>query len=293
MINLYRTICGWRNGNAGDICSEEIIERLFNLAVNAKEDDEALKNNEIDLVAGGSIAEKIPYKYDGFIYTSGLMFEHSRADTPEATVCAVRGYLTQNRWLGHQAEYAAIGDIGLLVSELFNGALMPKNTRYKVGIIPHYIDSDNIGIRNFLEKNKDCVGIDICGRLDDVLSLMGQCEIILSSSLHGLIFADSLGIPNTWIHLSDKISGGSFKFRDYYSVFGITDPKAILFNEAMSIKDFEDFTSGYYRPKIAAIKQNLIEAFPAKGLLAREQNRLDEHHSALSEAIIKLETEIK
>ena len=48
---------------------------------------------------------------------------------------------------------------------------------------------------------------------------MMSCICILSSSLHWLIFADSLGIPNRRIVLSDEIIGGDLKFDDYYSVY--------------------------------------------------------------------------
>jgi pyruvyltransferase len=43
-----------------------------------------------------------------------------------------------------------------------------------------------------------------------------ECEYILSSSLHGIIIADSYGIPAYHIELSDKIIGGQWKFKDYY-----------------------------------------------------------------------------
>lgn len=46
-----------------------------------------------------------------------------------------------------------------------------------------------------------------------------SCKCVLSSSLHGLIVADALGVPNRRIVLSDKIIGGDLKFDDYYSVY--------------------------------------------------------------------------
>lgn len=44
-----------------------------------------------------------------------------------------------------------------------------------------------------------------------------NCGYIASSSLHGLIFADSFQIPNMWFKIYDKLAGGDFKFNDYYS----------------------------------------------------------------------------
>lgn len=42
-----------------------------------------------------------------------------------------------------------------------------------------------------------------------------KCEFVLSSSLHGIIFADSFGIPNAHMNVSTRVMGGSYKFDDY------------------------------------------------------------------------------
>jgi hypothetical protein len=50
-----------------------------------------------------------------------------------------------------------------------------------------------------------------------VVKAISECKLILSQSLHGLIVADALGIPNVWIEPSSKMIGGEFKFHDYFS----------------------------------------------------------------------------
>ena len=45
--------------------------------------------------------------------------------------------------------------------------------------------------------------------------------MVLSSSLHGLVAADSFGVPNRHIVLSHKPKGDGFKFDDYYSAYGV------------------------------------------------------------------------
>jgi len=46
---------------------------------------------------------------------------------------------------------------------------------------------------------------------------IAACDVVVSQSLHGLIVADALGIPNVWVAPSDMMSGGRFKFDDYFS----------------------------------------------------------------------------
>lgn len=43
--------------------------------------------------------------------------------------------------------------------------------------------------------------------------------MILSSSLHGIIFSHAYGIPAYHIEFHDLLDNGNFKFNDYYSSF--------------------------------------------------------------------------
>ena len=49
------------------------------------------------------------------------------------------------------------------------------------------------------------------------LRRMSTCAVVLSTSLHGLVFAEALGIPNLWVKAGDRLPGGEFKFHDWFS----------------------------------------------------------------------------
>ena len=55
------------------------------------------------------------------------------------------------------------------------------------------------------------------GKWSDFIDKILSCEVILSSSLHGIIIADAYAIPNQWSTFTDKIAeGAEFKFHDYF-----------------------------------------------------------------------------
>ena len=50
---------------------------------------------------------------------------------------------------------------------------------------------------------------------------LADYRAIVSTSLHGCIFAHSFGIPVAPFVLTDGVFGGDFKFQDHYSALGI------------------------------------------------------------------------
>ena len=132
-------------------------------------------------------------------------------------VLAVRGPLTRKYLLDRDIECPEVyGDPALLLPYFYK----PKvNKKYKVGIIPHIADKENIYVHNFISNyGNDVKLIDIVNYINwyDVINEICECEFIISSSLHGIIVSDAYNIPNLWIELSNKIIGNRFKYKDYY-----------------------------------------------------------------------------
>lgn len=133
---------------------------------------------------------------------------------------AVRGELSRRaveRMTGKGLDILT-GDAGILASHLFNER---QEKRYSVGIIPHICDIDDPAVAALAQNYEDSVIINLRDEPIEVLRQIDRCEVILSSSLHGLIAADSFHIPNKHIVFSDRPKGDGFKFDDYYSGFGV------------------------------------------------------------------------
>lgn len=151
------------------------------------------------------------------IWGSGYISDSSKLRKRPAKIHSVRGKLTRELLLSQGFDCPEIyGDPALLVSKFYKPIPIGK---FKLGIIPHYVDLEIEYIIDFIKHNEDVLLIDVAhyNKWTDVCDKIVSCDFVISSSLHGLIAADSFGIPNVWVKFSDKVYGGNFKFLDYFS----------------------------------------------------------------------------
>ena len=166
---------------------------------------------------------------------------------------AVRGRLTL-ALCERPSSAISLGDPGLLAEALLEG---PVEKRHAVGVIPHLADLGHPEVAAFLEGASHARLLDLTSPAKQLIKEIAGCEGILSSGLHGLVFADALGIPNRWFTASGTLVGGRHKFDDYYSAFGI-EAQPLSLADAGSDAVFE----GYRRPGIEALKRDLLARFP-------------------------------
>lgn len=183
-----------RNGkfrNFGDELGPLILSKLGY-------DVQRVSLGRADIIACGTILDQAAEKAKAGLIVWGAGAAWDRPRLGRVEVIAVRGQLTA-RTLGVDVP---LGDPGILVSRLW-----PKpSTRYKVGVVPHYVDKRDYSWADIV--------IDVKGDPEEVIRQIGSCEVIASSSLHGLIVAQSYGIPAMRITHNDVISG-DYKWLDY------------------------------------------------------------------------------
>ena len=167
-------------------------------------------------------------------------------------VHAVRGSLTRDYlWkYGYDVSNCVLGDPGLLYARLV--ADLPRKC-HKLGIAPHYEDQgEGRRLANAIgAKFIDVTQSDPLNAIREIAS----CERILSSSLHGLVVADSLGIPNCRIRFSTS-QESDFKFQDYYSAYGMTMPLPV------TCERFDKWEYAVPQDKVQKAKDALLAAFP-------------------------------
>ncbi|GMU51006.1 MAG: exoV-like protein [Candidatus Xenobia bacterium] len=206
--------------NFGDALTRVLLSRIAGI------EPEWAEVPDAHLVAVGSVLEAVPDGWAGTVLGSGLMFDESRRDLTCSRVLALRGRLTLERVrLSPENPPPVLADPGLLAGLLLHERPRPD---VDVGFIRHYVDHrGNPGdykVRSIEVdpgRRETVLEIDVLAGVDQVVTAAARCRRIVSSSLHGIILADSLGIENWW-DPHPGVLGDGFKFRDYASSFGET-----------------------------------------------------------------------
>lgn len=178
------------------------------------------------------------------IWGAGVIDNKEPLKVNPCKVLAVRGPLTRKYLLEHGVYCPEVyGDPGLLVSKVYRPNVQKK---YKYGFVPHYLEFNNPIFDKF-KKDSNCLFIRMSGydNWKSVMDMLNSCDYIISSSLHGLIFAESYSIPSLWIQVTNNIRGGAFKYKDYYASIGLRNMSPFVLKDNTTIKDIEQGIQSY------------------------------------------------
>lgn len=250
-------IAFWWTGienNWGDALNPILIENLTGKKPILSTEVFNIKKNNVYCVIG-SILE-IPSEKNLIVWGSGFISSNSQFKVKPKEIYAVRGPRTRELVLKNGIYCPEIyGDPAMLYPCFYRPKIEKK---YKLGIIPHYVDQNNPLLNPF--KNESFVLIiDMLSGIRKVVDDICSCEIIASSSLHGIIAADSYGIPSIWIEFSKKVKGDGFKFYDYFESVGRENEFPLAITQNTTIKEIIDCHKNY---DVKIDVDKLIESCP-------------------------------
>lgn len=244
--------------NFGDALNPILLKHFFDI--------EAVWSplSEARLVGAGSclqwVASEVKaHPHEMHIWGTGYMYDK---ESPVASSMvkhhAVRG--ANSKLLGKLTD-VVLGDPGILSSLLFEKQIGKK---YRVGVVPHLWNQDDDVLTSIANHYSDVKIISVSDDPLIVLEDIASCDFIFSSSLHGLIVADSFGIPNQWVGLTKELFGGNWKFDDYYSVYNIKQQKMLKFSKQLIMQREIEKLINNFEPRngIKEMQQSLIQAFP-------------------------------
>ncbi len=176
------------------------------------------------------------------------------------SVSCVRGKLTKGYMEKIFSKHldCKTGDGGILACELIKRS---AEKEYSIGIIPHDSERFEPKFQELQSRIPNSVIIDVRGDVKERLDTISKCETIISSSLHGLIIADSFNIPNRQMVFTERLDGDGYKFKDYCSNFD-QEPNPININEINFLSQY-DITDNYTitTAQIDKMKKDVYDSF--------------------------------
>ncbi|MBR6372295.1 MAG: polysaccharide pyruvyl transferase family protein [Victivallales bacterium] len=159
------------------------------------------------------------------VWGAGLMHPLSKEIPAPKAIYAVRGPLTRNELLKQGMACPEIyGDPAILLPHVYTP---PPADKQGLALIPHVRDQEH----PFVSKWRQCGGkvLDLrqYGDWRQFIRELTSCKGVLSSSLHGLILSDAYGIPSRRLVLGREVTGGDFKYLDYYMSFLSSPPSPL------------------------------------------------------------------
>ena len=201
----------WHTGrpNFGDDANPRLFEAIANMSrrQGQKLRIRFAKQSEPHLLGMGSVLWKSGEH--STVWGSGFIAPYDRPPLKYGKIVAVRGRLTIQD-LGIDAPDILLGDPMVLINFILE---KPQKRDIDIGLVPH-----EANILPYMTKySRRFEIIDPRDEPFKVISKIAKCRAVISQSLHGLIVADAMEVPNVWLEPTDNIMGGQHKFLDYFS----------------------------------------------------------------------------
>ncbi|MBW3164255.1 polysaccharide pyruvyl transferase family protein [Ferrimonas balearica] len=237
--------------NIGDLAGPYLIEKIT-----GKKVVPSILGLRQHIISVGSIFSQA--NNNSLIWGAGLISKHEKIHVTDGkNISMVRGQFTKRELEARGLKLAsvALSDPASLLPTFYSPKISKK---YKVGIIPHYVDYDGYNKQAMPEGVKL---IDVKADVESFIDELLECETIISSSLHGIIISDCYCIPNIWIGTHNQLSGDDFKFYDYFSNFKEDVPVKMSLDMGLSNLN-SVLTNRSVRVNSDTVLANALEAFP-------------------------------
>lgn len=244
--------------NFGDDINLELVKHITNKNVCC------LPNNRLSylfrksyLVVGSTISF---YSLNNvIIWGAGLRSEKDLCKmkgTP-LEIRAVRGPLTRRELIKKGIQCPEVyGDPALLFPFIFKPNVLK---RYKLGVICSYKHiEDEMRIIELLCSDRRTILINPgkYKNIESFISMINECEYIISFSLHGIIISEAYRIPNIWCKFENGNKDLEFKYYDFYESINKTNVIPYIINESTNINTIIE-KAKEWKPGIIDLKQLL------------------------------------
>lgn len=209
-------------------------------------------------VTAGSIMGHIRRSEAAIVWGAGIIARDQAFERPRQ-ICAVRGPITRARCLelGYDCP-EVFGDPAILLPRLFGAPSVAP--RRLLGIVPHFVNYAE-ALDRFAADERVKV-VDVGRPVDEVVEDILSCEVLVSSSLHGLIVSHAYGRPAARVTFSAPLKGDGVKFADYYLGCGVEPPAPFVVDADTSVDDLVRLARKAPCPRTGSLDDDLLAACP-------------------------------
>lgn len=182
----------------------------------------------------------------------------------------VRGPWTRRYLAVRQAvNTPVVKDPGLLLPQIFPRPYFDEADKAEIGFFLHMVDFPVFMRTSFFKVIHPDHVVSNWGHFEQTITKLLGFKRIVSSSLHGVIFAHAYGIPCLAVAMSKKVIGGDFKFADYYHSIGYDQFEGRVnfhAHDGNNLTHWIDMVDRYWQPAKADLDtSDLYRSFPFGG----------------------------
>lgn len=182
---------------------------------------------------------------------------------PEA-ILAVRGKHTRKQLMNELGWDVpeVYGDPALLMPYLFQPETKRPLDRSGLSVIPHY--SHKAVLSHDHIKRFGGYPVEVQRQAKEVITEVALSDVVISTSLHGLVLAQAYEIPWVWLRITDKtLAGDEFKFEDFFTVLERKQVSVIeVTTDELKDLDLAEVAQSAIVPKSYFEPLKLVQALP-------------------------------
>lgn len=194
--------------NIGDCITSHIVETVFGYRPVSSSPD-------VEHILGvGSIF--FLANENSYIWGSGILSDRLPLPAIDASkITALRGRKTAAHLMrsGYHVPDVPFGDPGILVPDVLAHTTRTCLDRREIVFVPHHSKYTSTEYKRFVDSSEIAI-LDPCTTSLQFIERIRDADIVISESLHGLIFASAFGKKAVWVGDRDA---DLFKYEDWFT----------------------------------------------------------------------------